>query len=257
MTFDSDALTVMEGVLRRFQASPKFLYNIFGIPVVFGEGPRRNKDALLDPRLFVVGLFWHHGGVARRRKHFLSWTWTGWEGCVQLQRTFGGASYVSNVRLWVRVMDGVTFSWDVLWEGFWRPTRKARGYARFECLVVEVSVLKVHLLPRVYQQERGASIVAEKTAAFDMVSPYDSAVKYSSVIMPANLVNQSRTMTELWDCMLLGAKTNGRNPDPMLLRWDVDVAERIWAGTLWHEQSYGTQLTVHFPPLLGEKFKLD
>ncbi|PSN65217.1 HET-domain-containing protein, partial [Corynespora cassiicola Philippines] len=32
MTFDSDALAALEGVLRRFQASPAFVYNVFGIP---------------------------------------------------------------------------------------------------------------------------------------------------------------------------------------------------------------------------------
>ena len=256
MTFDSDALTALEGVLRRFQASPAFVYNIFGIPVVLEEILRENKDALLDPRLFVAGLSWHHGDAARRRKHFPSWTWAGWEGGVQLQRTFGGASYLSNVRLWVRDIDEVTFPWDMFWEGFWRPDGKATCYARFECLVVEADVFKVQLVPRIYQQEQTASMAAAKTAVFEMVSPYESAVKYSSVIMPANLVDQSRIATELWDCVLLGAKTNGGNPDVMLLRWGVDVAERIWAGRLWPDKSYGTRPRTHFPPLLRKKFKL-
>ncbi|KAJ4992475.1 tol protein [Stagonosporopsis vannaccii] len=256
MTFDSDALTALEGILRRFQASPAFVYNIFGIPVVLEDGLRGEKDALLDNRLFIAGLSWHHGGAARRRKHFPSWTWAGWEGNVQLQRTFGGAGYTSNVRLWVRDKDGVTFPWDMFWDVFWRPEGKARCYARFECLVVEADVFKVQLVPRLYQQGRGTSTAAAKTPVFDMVSPYDPAVRYSSVIMPTNLVDQSRTTTELWDCMLLGAKTNGGNPDVMLLRWDVDGAERIWAGTLWPDKSYATRPRASFPPLLRKKFKL-
>lgn len=256
MTFDSDALTALEGVLRRFQASPAFVYNIFGIPVVLEHSLRGNKDALLDKRLFVAGLSWHHGGAARRRKHFPSWTWAGWEGGVQLQRTFGGAGYVSNVQLWVRDKDGVTFPWDMFWDAFWIPKGKTKCYARFGCLIAEADVFKVQLVPRLYQQGRGASTSAARTPVYDMVSPYDSAVRYSSVVMPTNLGDPNRITTELWDCMVLGAKSHGGNPDVMLLRWDVDVAERIWAGTLWPEKSYRTQSRANYPPILRKKFKL-
>lgn len=256
MTFDSDALTALDGILRRFQASPSFVYNVFGIPIVLEEGPSGDKDALLDPRLFIAGLSWHHGGTARRRQDFPSWTWAGWEGPVQLQRTFGGANYLSNVRLWVRDVDGVTFPWEMFWDGFWKPDGKAKCYARFECLIVDADVFKVQLVKRIYQLGQGASGTPTKTAVFDMVSPYDPTVKYSSVMLPANLVDQSRVTTELWDCMFLGAQSNGRNPDIMLLRWNVDVAERIWAGTLWPEKSHGTRPRAHFPPLLRKKFRL-
>jgi hypothetical protein len=49
-------------------------------------------------------------------------------------------------------------------------------------------------------------MTAAKTASFDMVSPYNPAAKYLSIIMPANLVDQSRISTELSDDMLLGDK---------------------------------------------------
>ncbi|KAF2998487.1 hypothetical protein E8E13_003053 [Curvularia kusanoi] len=171
MTFESDALIALEGILRRFQSSPAFVYNIFGIPMVLERGPRGDKDTLLDPRPFVAGLSWRHAGVARRRKYFPSWTWAGWEGSLQSQRTFGGSSYESNLRLWVRDSDGVTFPWDMFWEGFWRPDGKAKCYARFKCLVVEADMFKVQLIPR----EDDASTETVETIVFDMVSPYDPA----------------------------------------------------------------------------------
>jgi hypothetical protein len=256
MTYNSDALAALEGVLRRFQASPAFVYNIFGIPMVLEEGPRGNKDTLLDPQIFVAGLSWHHSGVARRRKQFPSWTWAGWEGGVRLQRTFKSASYVSNVRLWVQDLDAVTFPWHVFWEGFWTLDGKAKCYARFACLIVEVELFKVQLLLRDLEQEQDASTTAPKITILDMVSPYDPALKYSSVIVPANLVDETRLTAELWDCMLLGSKSDGGNPDVMLLRWNVDIAERIWAGPLWPDQSYGTGLRTSLPPLLKRRFKL-
>ncbi|KAL1596359.1 hypothetical protein SLS60_009005 [Paraconiothyrium brasiliense] len=255
MTFDSDSLPALEGILRRFQVSPAFVYNIFGIPLVLEDGPRGEKDALLDARLFVAGLSWHHGGAARRRKQFPSWTWAGWEGGVQLHRTFGGAGYISNVRLWVYGAEDVTFPWDMFWEGFWRPDGKAKCYARFVSLIVDADVFKVQLVPRVYLHSLSTATAA-KSAVFDMVSPYDSTVKYSSVMLPVDLVDETKIATELWDCVVLGAKTKSGNPDVMLLRWNVDIAERMWVGTLWSQKSYGKLSSANFPPCLRKKFKL-
>jgi hypothetical protein len=256
MTFESDALIALEGILRRFQASPAFVYNIFGIPVVLNDGLRGDKDALLDPRLFVAGLSWHHGDVARRRKHFPSWTWAGWEGSVQPQRTFSGAGYTSSIRLWVRDVDDITFPWDMFWEGFWRADGKAKCYERFSCLVVEADMFKVQLLPREDQQGRNIAQGAAKTAAFDMVSPYNPIVRFSSVILPTNLAGQSKTTTELWDCILLGARTKRGDPDVMLLRWKAGFAERVWAGPLWPEKIARAEPKTHLPPLLRRKFPM-
>ena len=256
MTFESDALIALEGILRRFQASPAFVYNIFGIPVVLNDGLRVDKDALLEARLFVAGLSWRHGRVARRRKHFPSWTWAGWEGSVQPQSTFGSAGYVSNIRLWVRDIDDITFPWDMFWEGFWTADGKAKCYERFRCLAVEADMFKVQLLPREDQQGRNVAEGAAKTAAFDMVSPYNPAIRFSSVILPAYLADQSKTTTELWDCMLLGAKTKRGDPDVMLLRWEAGVAERVWAGPLWSGKTSGAEHKTQLPPLLRRKFRL-
>jgi hypothetical protein len=255
MTFDADALAALEGILRRFQASPAFVYNIFGIPVVLEGGARGNKDTLLDARLFVAGLSWHHAGAARRRKQFPSWAWAGWEGGVQLQRTFGAVGYVSYMQLWVEDTDGVTYPWDMFWDGFWRPEARARCYARFRCVIIEADVFKVQLVPRVYQQEQ-IMWATGKSTVFDMLSPYDPTIKYSSVMLPTGLLNDTKIATELWDCLILGAKANGTNPDIMLLRWDVDIAERIWAGTLWPQKSYGGESGVSFPPSMRRRFKL-
>lgn len=256
MTFESDALIALEGILRRFQASPAFVYNIFGIPVVLKDGLRGDKDALLDPRLFVAGLSWRHGGAAHRRKHFPSWSWAGWEGNVQPQSTFGGAGYASNIRLWVRDVDDTTFPWDMFWEGFWSSDGKTRCYERFRCLIVEADIFKVQLLPREDQQAQHIVLGAAETATFDMVSPYNPAVRYSSVTLPANLANQSKTTTELWDCMLLGVKTKRGDQDVMLLRWEAGVAERVWAGPLWPETTARTEAKTSLPPLLRRKFTM-
>ncbi|KAL5391828.1 hypothetical protein DPSP01_001118 [Paraphaeosphaeria sporulosa] len=255
MTFDTDALAALEGILRRFQASPAFVYNIFGIPLVLEEGARGENDALLNARLFVAGLSWYHNGAARRRIQFPSWTWAGWEGGVQPQRTFGGAYYGSDVRLWVEDVDGVKFPWDLFWEGFWRPEGKAKCYERYGCLIIEADVFKVQLVPRIYQQRSSTSAMT-KSAVFDMVSPYDSTVKYSSVMLPLDMLDETKLTTELWDCMVLGAKVRGGNPDIMLLRWRVDVAERLWAGTLWPQKSFGGAPRVYYPPCMKRKFML-
>lgn len=256
MTFETDALTALEGILRRFQSSPAFVYNILGIPLVLDNGSRGDKDSLLDVQLFVAGLSWHHSVAARRRKHFPSWTWAGWDGSVQLQRTFGGAGYTSNVRLWVQNAHQVTFPWEMFWDGFWRPEGKARCYGQFECLIVEADLFKVQLRPK--YPERGQSLQSDKgtLAVFDMVSPYDPAILYSSVIMPLDLGRSTKVVNELWDCMLLGTRLNSGNPDIMLLRFNIDSAERIWTGPLWPETASRVWPRNCLPPTIRRRFKM-
>lgn len=255
MTFDTDALAALEGILRRFQASPAFVYNIFGIPLVLEGGSKSVMQTLLDAQLFVTGLTWHHDGLARRRIQFPSWTWAGWEGAVKPKGTFGGARYESDVQLWVEGADGARYCWDVFWEGFWRPDGKARCYERFGFLIMEADMFKVQLIPRTQHRKQGTLALAE-SAVFDIVSPYDSTIRYSSVMLQVGMLNETKLITELWDCVILGTDAKSGNPDIMLLRWKVDIAERIWVGTLWPRKSYRRATKAALPPCLRKRFKL-
>lgn len=156
---------------------------------------------------------------------------------------------MTDVQLWVQDVEGAKFPWEMFWDGFWRPDGKARCYTRFKCLVVEADLFKVQLVPRHDQLTAGETV-------FDMVSPYDAALTYSSVILPSDLGCQTKVVTELWDCMLLGVKPNNENPDVMLLRFDVDAAERVWTGPLWPEKSYRAGPRASFPPSIRRRFKL-
>lgn len=245
MTYDSDALNALEGVLRRFQASPSFVYNILGIPL---HAPNRaEKAVMLNPTLFIQGLSWSHKMSPRRRIQFPSWTWAGWEGLIEHQKLFGSVKYDTSMKLSVQQRDGKILPWNTFWDKFWVPDRKEECLRIFECLVVEADVFKVELV------QSNVKVVAPSSknqARCEMVNPYNG-LKYASIVLPQHLVDSPRLTTELWDCVVLGKKAKHGWPDIMLIRWSLDFAERIWAGTLF---SYGNETSL--PPSLRKNFRL-
>ncbi len=75
LTYDSDALNA---ILSIFNAIPTktgaFIMHLCGLPI---------KLSLSSSTLFVT-LQWYHSKAARRRDHFPSWSWTGWDGAVRI-----------------------------------------------------------------------------------------------------------------------------------------------------------------------------
>jgi hypothetical protein len=246
MTYDSDALNALNGILRRFQASPSFVYNILGIPV--HASPESEKSALLDPNVFLPGLAWSHINPPRRRVGFPSWTWAGWEGAIHLQHTFGSTGYESSVKLCVEEEGGEEIEWAQFWDGFWVPAKKAQWLERMSLLVMDADVFKVQL---VVHEGR----TTEAKPRIDLLNPY-SGVELATITLPVDLIEEARRKTDLWDCVVLGRKPKSVGPDVMLIRWSLDVAERIWAGTISEGRSYDVSRKSCLPPTLRKRIRL-
>lgn len=83
MTYDSDALNGMLGLLRVFRKkhAVKPMFHLWGLPIFSGLyhqplKPRREVDQ------FVKSLCWRLTKPSNRRQGFPSWSWTGWKGAV-------------------------------------------------------------------------------------------------------------------------------------------------------------------------------
>ena len=75
LTYDSDALNA---ILSIFDAIPTkigaLITHLYGMPIKLS----------LSSFTLLVALPWYHSEAARRRDHFPSWSWTGWDGAVRM-----------------------------------------------------------------------------------------------------------------------------------------------------------------------------
>lgn len=248
MTYDSDALNALDGILRRFQAKPSFNHNILGIPLKTNS--RDNTQPLLNQNLFISSLSWHHTEPPRRRNCFPSWTWAGWEGHLGVHRNFGSDGYETDMRLWIERSDGQRVAWSEYWKEFWTNEGKERCLAHFSCLYVEATVFKVQLSSR--SSKKSPSNTSQ---IIDIINPYNG-FPYSTIQLPRDLLESSKVKTDLWDCILLGRKAKVSGPDIMLIQWSGDTAERVWAGTLFLKSPHLSSLDAHLPPGMRRRFRL-
>lgn len=78
LTYDKDALNAFAGIARYLHSTEPPVSHLFGIPYM--SGPRYRDQA---ETYFTYCLSWFHQGgqiPPRRRDHFPSWSWAGWEG---------------------------------------------------------------------------------------------------------------------------------------------------------------------------------
>jgi hypothetical protein len=124
MTYDSDALNGMLGLLRAF-GNKKPMSQIWGLPIFYGlyhepSGPRRPVDQL------IKALCWKLAKKSKRRREFPSWSWTGWKGAVctryvgtLLDREFSAAQ---NLEIYVQDSSNQEVKWQTLVNKPFTPT---------------------------------------------------------------------------------------------------------------------------------------
>lgn len=83
LTYESDALNGILGILRRFEEEPKYpVYHFWGVPVLPCVRKHENGQAVYVQRTmvdrFLSGLCWNSKSPGNRRARFPSWSWTGW-----------------------------------------------------------------------------------------------------------------------------------------------------------------------------------
>jgi hypothetical protein len=152
------------------------------------------------------------------------------------------------VKLCVEEEGGEEIEWAQFWDGFWVPAKKAQWLERMSLLVMDADVFKVQL---VVHEGR----TTEAKPRIDLLNPY-SGVELATITLPVDLIEEARRKTDLWDCVVLGRKPKSVGPDVMLIRWSLDVAERIWAGTISEGRSYDVSRKSCLPPTLRKRIRL-
>lgn len=81
LTYSTDAVNAIRGILRTFMiASPK-TYHICGIPILSNEEVEPSNDTPNAMGQSITrALFWYHTLPGQRRLQFPSWSWAGWQG---------------------------------------------------------------------------------------------------------------------------------------------------------------------------------
>ncbi|KAI0203656.1 HET-domain-containing protein [Astrocystis sublimbata] len=133
LSYQSDALNGMLGILKRCDNGPYPIYHYHGIPIL---GPlniyRLTTQRATDRKwplteAFLVGLFWVCDGIfgraGQRRVGFPSWSWTGWNGGYQqpsqfLQQYGLSDSSIIRYKLFVR-SSGDDIAWEKYCSGKW------------------------------------------------------------------------------------------------------------------------------------------
>ena len=130
ITYDSDVLNAMIGILNEFKRMKQPVYHHFGVPSLppilntqtIGKAFGKLVSLIALPNNpdqgFATGLCWYLERPLARRAKFPSWSWTGWTGNVakptqgHLQYYFGFPEEHLDVKIWIELEDGSVRRWQ-------------------------------------------------------------------------------------------------------------------------------------------------
>ena len=124
LSFQSDILNGMLGLIRRCENGPYPMNHYFGAPVLGPLISHRKAIGRDESRkwtlteAFLVNLFWRSQGTGRRRFGLPSWSWTGWK-VVYYSPTFGlihhglSTGSVVDFKLFIQTSEGLT-DWEAM-----------------------------------------------------------------------------------------------------------------------------------------------
>jgi hypothetical protein len=79
LTFDSDSINAISGVLNLYRNSKPKISHCCGIPMILEQFSWTDSKR----ESIAISLSWRHLNGGTRRPEFPSWSWAGWEGSVQ------------------------------------------------------------------------------------------------------------------------------------------------------------------------------
>ncbi|UKZ64001.1 uncharacterized protein TrAtP1_005223 [Trichoderma atroviride] len=112
LTYDSDALNGILGILRLLEEEPKYpVCHFWGVPILPCVQKHANGQAVHVNRTvsdrFISGLCWTSVTPGRRRAQFPSWSWTGWtcEITKYSPEYENKQNFMSNLNITIQVFD--------------------------------------------------------------------------------------------------------------------------------------------------------
>lgn len=117
LTYDSDSLNAILGILRVFEKGDPPIYHHLGIPL-FGahDGSSLDGSWILT---YSLSLVWDFGTASERRNGFPSWSWVGWKNWKQLKlhiNQFGErrqrhSRWRTNLQIGIQSEEGTAVNW--------------------------------------------------------------------------------------------------------------------------------------------------
>jgi hypothetical protein len=129
LTYESDVLNAMTGILNAFRSMRRPVFHHFGVPslppvlntqkigVAFGKLISLITLPTNPDHGLATGLCWFLEKPSKRRAGFPSWSWIGWMGHVskpnhdRLQYYFGFPEGHLDVKIWIELEDGTIRRW--------------------------------------------------------------------------------------------------------------------------------------------------
>ena len=130
LTYESDVLNAMTGILNAFRSMKRPVFHHFGVPslppvlntqkigVAFGQLVSLITLPTNPDHGLATGLCWFLEKPSQRRAGFPSWSWTGWTGQVskpnhdRLQYYFGFPEGHLDVKIWIELEDETIRRWS-------------------------------------------------------------------------------------------------------------------------------------------------
>ncbi|KAI1401712.1 heterokaryon incompatibility protein-domain-containing protein [Hypoxylon fuscum] len=139
LTHDSDALNAMLGILAHFEDEfPDGFRHIWGLPVFLQA--EKSLGEILSP-----ALLWKPERPARRRAGFPSWSWTGWDGPIEVgdHEMLADEPRPSTAKIAIE-LDDASLVYD---QGFLSNSKKFKQHRISPFIHIEADTVKVQIRP--------------------------------------------------------------------------------------------------------------
>lgn len=171
LTYESDVLNAVTGILSEFKRMKRPVYHHFGVPSLppvlntqtigkaFGKLVSLKTLPNNSDHGLATGLCWYLERPSARRAKFPSWSWTGWTGWTghvakptqdHLQYYFGFQEGHLDVKIWVELEDGSVRRWqdEVM------ITESIIGHQHSQYLHLEVNTIMIQRIVETSQINR-------------------------------------------------------------------------------------------------------
>jgi hypothetical protein len=115
LSFESDILNAVYGVLKMFDHGDNPLYHIWGMPIEHRERYHANPEypnrSPHHCRKLALSLLWKNKAPAQRRHGFSSWSWVGWSKLRGLDMRIRDDYWISDVQISLELRHGTLIPW--------------------------------------------------------------------------------------------------------------------------------------------------
>lgn len=232
LTYDSDSLSALLGILRTFESAVPPIYHISGLPVVCGASG-------IATRSFISALGWRHNKDydfrgPKRRSAFPSWSWIGWETTALFLKDDSHFNPFE-VQVWIKDTNRKFLALEI--SDQINVLSQVRSYETFDVILLSAWVVG----PAIWLEWKGCAIRNISRASqngfiieFCLSLPYISDKTYCWVQVSQGIQQIDDVFEKLLDsrfsCIILGSGISSTNM--LLVEWQRSREFAMRVGTI-------------------------